>query len=60
MSEPDEPLADIEVGFSVARAAAIVKEFDALWNNSNVHGKRKVKELRNLRETLAAALERTA
>ena len=57
MSEPTEPLGDIEVGFSLAQAAAIVREIDALWDNSNIHGKRKVKELRTLRATLAATLD---
>lgn len=49
-------LADIEVGFSVEQAAAIVAELDALWAHSTRDGKRKVHELRRLRETLMAAL----
>ena len=57
MSEPTEPLGDIDVGFSLAQAAAIVREIDALWRHSNHEGKRQVKELRTLRATLAATLD---
>lgn len=60
MTEETAPLADLEIGLSFAQAAALVKEIDALWSNSNVHGKKKVKELRTLRETLAAEVERTS
>jgi|CXWL01.1.fsa_nt_gi hypothetical protein len=50
------PLADIEVGFSVEQAGKIVSELDALWAHSTRDGKKKVHELRRLRETLTAAL----
>lgn len=50
------PLADIEVGFSIEQAGKIVLELDALWTHSTRDGKKKVHELRRLRETLAAAL----
>lgn len=56
MSETPIALADIEVGFTVERAAAIVAELDALWAHSTRDGKKKVHELRRLRETLTAAL----
>lgn len=51
-----EPLAEIEVGLSLEQAEHIVRELDALWAHSNHDGKKKVNELRRLRETLTAAL----
>lgn len=59
MTAPEPwPLGEIEVGFSRAQAAAIVSEIDALWRHSNHDGKRRVKELQVLRDTLAAEIER--
>lgn len=54
LADPHAPLGDIEVGLTVDQAAAIVQEFDALWSHSNFLGKRAVKHLRTLRDTLAA------
>lgn len=54
--EAPAPLADIDVGFSVEQAGQIVRELDALWAHSTRDGKKKVYELRRLRETLTAAL----
>lgn len=56
MSPEPAPLADVEVGFSVEQAKQIVMELDALWAHSTRDGKKKVHELRRLRETLTAAL----
>lgn len=47
--EKAEPLGEIEIGLSVEQATAIVREFDALWQHSNIHGKKKVKQLWGLR-----------
>lgn len=43
--EKAEPLGEIEIGLSVEQATAIVREFDALWQHSNIHGKKKMKQL---------------
>jgi hypothetical protein len=51
-----EPLGEIEMGFSIEQATAIVKEFDALWQHSNIHGKKKVIQLWGLRKQLAEAV----
>jgi hypothetical protein len=51
------PLGAIQIGLTVAQAAAIVQEFDALWAHSNHLGKRSVNHLRTLRDTLAATGE---
>jgi len=50
--EKAEPLGEIEIGLSVEQATAIVREFDALWQHSNIHGKKKVKQLWGLRNQL--------
>ncbi len=54
--EKAEPLGEIEIGLSVEQATAIVREFDTLWQHSNVHGKKKVVRLWGLRNQLAEAV----
>lgn len=51
-----EPLGEIEVGLSIEQATAIVREFDRLWQHSNIHGKKKVKQLGDIRNQLAQAV----
>lgn len=52
-TDQGDPLGQIQVGFTLGQAAAIVQEFDALWAHSNHLGKRAVHHLRTLRDTLA-------
>jgi hypothetical protein len=53
MSSDRAPLGDLEIGLSIQQAAAIVQEFDALWRASSWCGRKHVKELLKLRDTLA-------
>ena len=56
----EAPLGQIQVGFTLEQAAAIVQEFDALWAHSNHLGKRSVHHMRTLRDTLTDQLLRLA
>lgn len=50
------PLADIEIGLSVEQAQAVVDELAALWCHANHDGKKKVRMLNVLSNTLIREL----
>lgn len=52
MDQKAEPLGEIELGLTVEQACAIVREYDALWQAASWYGKKQMKELRRLRDTL--------
>ena len=55
-SEPLTPLGDIEIGFTVEQAQAVVDEIAALWCHANHDGKKKVRMLNVLSNTLIREL----
>lgn len=50
------PVAEIELGLSIEQAWAIVQEFDVLWRAAPWYGKKHLKELLTVRNTLAHTL----
>lgn len=55
-AEQRAPLADIEVGFSMEQAQQVVDELAALWCHANHDGKKKVRMLNVLSNTLIQEL----
>jgi len=53
---PREPLGDIEIGLSVEQAQAVVEEIAVLYRHATRDGKKKVKVLSLLSDTLIREL----